>query len=974
MSVTETPIAPPAPPPNLDVGLSETEVQRRRAAGQGNTVLTRTSRPYKQIVRENVFNFINNVLFTMGAILIIIGQFLDALMTVGVIALNTVVNLVQEIRAKILLDRIAILTRPKATVVRDGREREVDPSEIVLGDLLVLHAGDQVVVDGSMVGGGHIEMDESLLTGESDLVPKHPGDELLSGSFCVTGGGRYVATRVGEECYVSRLTAGAQAFRRVLTPLQSRVNIIIRSLLLVALSFEILVVIRAFVDQIAFTETVRMSTVIVQLIPNGLILSIALAYALGAVRMAGKGALVQQGNAIESMSNVDVLCTDKTGTLTTNTIRYHDIESFGMERYEVERLLGDYAASTAEGNRTTEALGDALPGLQRTVADEAVFSSARKWSGLTFDGDGLRGTYILGAPEMLAGALPPGTDLGPRLGEWTNEGLRVLLFAYAPEPRRLNAGNGDGPGGAPSQDGGDGAPPKAAHEPQLPIGLRPIALVSLVDELRPQVEETLHDLDGAGVSLKIISGDNPQTVAALARQAGFRGDLRVMSGTDIAGLGERELHLAVEEANVFGRVTPQQKEELVGALRDNGHYVAMIGDGVNDVISLKRANVGIAMQGGSQAARAVSDLILLKDSFGAVPWAFREGQRIWNGMQDILRIFMVRIMFVALILAMISFIGGFPFLPRQTALLSFFSAGIPAIALATFARPGRTDRDKVLYELLRFFAPATAYMALLAVGLFAGYVLLTDLPAAEFAPGAAAGAAGDAIYKGQTVITTFATYCSLLLLPMVVPPVKFFVGGSTLRGEWKMTVLAALLMVGFMAISLTQIGRTSFDLAQLGPVDYLLAGGASLVWMFVTLWTWRHNILERFLGLPAEPPGGAPGVESRKDARAERRAAKARARTGRGALDARTGGAAPNGSGAAHGGAAQPAEDRRPAAGPQAAPDARPAPSPPPAGAPTERDGSGRPDTAVTPGQTGGDVSPPGASSSETTGVWTPDD
>jgi cation-transporting ATPase E len=833
-------------------GLTEAEARRRRAAGQANYLPLKTSRSYGQIVRENVFNFINNVLFTLGALLVALGRYLDALISVGVVALNTVVSLVQEIRAKILLDRIAILTRPKATVVRDGRQREVDPSEIVLGDLLVLHAGDQVVVDGPMVGSGHMEMDESLLTGESDLVPKRPGDPLLSGSFCVTGGGMYVAERVGAECYVNKLTSGAQAFRRMLTPLQQKVNIIIRSLLLIALGFEILVVLKAFIDNNTFTQTVRDSTVIVALIPNGLILSIALAYALGAVRMAGKGALVQQGNAIESMSNVDVLCTDKTGTLTTNTIRYHDLESFMVDRAELERLLGEYAANTAAGNRTTDAIAAAFTGRSHAVIDEAEFSSARKWSALTFDGDGLRGTYVLGAPEMIAHALEPGSDLGPRLDEWTNSGLRVLLFAATTQPSMLHERDEKGE----RRDG----------EPELPPNLTPLGLVSLSDELRPKVQETLRDLAAAKVELKIVSGDNPQTVSALARQAGLDGHIEVLSGPELEAMDDDELRLAAEGTTIFGRVTPQQKERLVGALRDNGHYVAMIGDGVNDVISLKRANVGVAMQGGSQAARAVADLILLKDSFGALPWAFREGQRIFNGMQDILRIFMVRITSKALLIGAVAFLGGFAFQPRQAALLSFFAAGIPAIALAAFAKPGRTNRERVLYDLMRFVLPATIIMSLMAVGIFAGYVLSGGTPSGDIRPGSVAGAAGGTLYLAQTMITTFLVFCALLLLPMTVPPTRFWTGGAALRKDWKMTILAVLLFAGFLATALSHLGQVSFDIAALDVADFLIAGAAAIAWMLATLWTWRHQIFERFLGLPAEGPGGAPGVESAKTA------------------------------------------------------------------------------------------------------------
>jgi len=921
------------------VGLTEAEAQRRRTAGQSNYMPLKTSRSYGQIVRENVFNFINNVLFVLGALLIALGRFWDAVICVGVVTLNTLVSLIQEIRAKITLDRIAILTRPKATVIREGRQRDLDPGEIVLGDLLVLHAGDQVVVDGPMVGSGHMEMDESLLTGESDLVPKKPGDPLLSGSFCVTGGGMYVAEKVGSDCHVYQLTSGAQAFRRMLTPLQQKENVIIRSLLLIALGFETLVLIRSLIDDTPFVETVRNSTVVVALIPNGLILSIALAYALGAVRMAGKGALVQQGNAIESISNVDVLCTDKTGTLTTNTIRYHDVESFMADRAELERLLGDYAANTSEGNRTTDAVGAVFSGHPHTVVDEAVFSSARKWSALTFDGDGLRGTYVLGAPEMIADSLEPGSELGPRLDEWTRAGLRVLLFAGTDRPHMLYERDASGE--------------RLDGEPELPPNLTPLGLVSLRDELRPKVQETLRELREASVELKIISGDNPQTVAALARQAGLEGEIEVLSGPELEAMDDDELQLAAEGTTVFGRVTPQQKERLVGALRDNGHYVAMIGDGVNDVISLKRANVGIAMQGGSQAARAVADMILLKDSFAAVPWAFREGQRIFNGMQDILRIFMVRISSKAVLIGAIGFLGGFAFQPRQAALLSFFAAGVPAIALAAFAKPGKSNRENVMYDLLRFVLPAATIMSLLAIGLFAGYVLWGAEVPSDIRPGTVAAGAVTVLDTAQTVMVTFLVFCSLLLLPMTVPPTRFWVGGSTLRKDWKMTVLAVLLFVGFIFTAISVTGQRGFDLAPLSTLDFVVAGAAAVVWCLATLWCWRHEIFERFLGLPGGGPGGAPGVEMAPAAR--RRSAAPGTQAPRRPAG-RSGGPGP-----------------APGASTQGAPGQGPAPGQAPRSRPpaAQKSGPARPPTQAPTRQPPPDLSP-GTPSSGTSGSYRP--
>ncbi len=395
-------------------GLSTAEADRRRAAGQGNDVEIRAGRTYGRIVRDNVFNFINNLFYFLGILLLILGKPLDAFAVVFVIGANTVISLFQEIRAKRVMDKMAILLRPKADVLRDGQLVEIDPSQVVLGDVLRLEPGDQVVVDGPMIGEGRMEVDESLLTGESDLVTKHPGDELMSGSFCMTGGGYYEAARVGLDSFANQLTAKAKVFKRELTPLQRQVVQIVRILLIVVIVFEALVWIRNVAGGVPFVESVRMSTVILALIPNGLVLSIALTYALGAVRLLGKDVLVQQFNAVESLSNVDVLCTDKTGTLTSGVVTFEELAGLGADDARAARLLGAFAASTTDANRTIEALRTALPAERVPAAHEAFFSSERKWSGLAFADGEARGTYVLGAPEVLAPALAAPAPTGAR--------------------------------------------------------------------------------------------------------------------------------------------------------------------------------------------------------------------------------------------------------------------------------------------------------------------------------------------------------------------------------------------------------------------------------------------------------------------------------------------------------------------------------------------------------------------------------
>ena len=420
---------------------------------------------------------------------------------------NTVVSLVQEVRAKRIIDRIAILTRPKAAVVRDGALRNLDPAQIVLGDLLYLHPGDQVVVDGSVVGAGHLEVDESLLTGESDLVPKRDGDQLLSGSFCVTGGGYYEAERVGLDSYANKLTARVTSYHRPLTPLQRQVNVIIRTLLIVAIVFNALVWMRNSVMDVPFVESLRMSTVIVALIPNGLVLSIALAYALGAVRMLGKGMLIQQANAVESLSNVDVLCTDKTGTLTSNVLAVHDVLPLEAGKADLERLLGGLRRE----HRRREPHDRSAAGSLRGGARRA----------------GRRGRLLVAAQVERPGVpgrwrardVRPGGDGSRRGRAWARATRHGAPGGGLGRPRPARAAVRRAAGAARLRRARPAAPAALRA-----AAARPRRLERRAAAARPGRRST--SSPRPAIQLKIISGDDPATVSALARQAGVRPSTR----------------------------------------------------------------------------------------------------------------------------------------------------------------------------------------------------------------------------------------------------------------------------------------------------------------------------------------------------------------------------------------------------------------------------------------------------------------
>jgi len=579
---------------------------------------------------------------------------------------------------------------------------------------------------------------------------------------------------------------------------------------------------------------------------------VIVAYALGALRIVQRGALIQQANSVESLSNINVLCMDKTGTLTANKINYNDVRVINLDKVRVQRMLADFARSASVTNRTSEAIIDGLAGDARTVVEEVTFSSARKWSALSFDDEDMRGVYVLGAPAMLERYLPPDTDLKPMMHVLTEIGMRVLLFAYNPAV-------------SPLYDDED--------RPQLPP-LTPLGLISFSDELRPHLKETLRGFIRAGVELKIISGDNPDTVAALAKQAGLPGEIRVVSGPQLGGMDDATIDKIANAVTVFGRITPDQKERLVDALKRQGKYVAMIGDGVNDVLSLKKANIGIAMESGSSATRGVADIVLLEDSFNALPPAFLEGQRIINGMQDILRLFLTRTSYVALLIISTAMIGsGFPFIPTHVSLLVTLTIAVPTFALALWARPGNTRQQSLLRSIGHFVMPAAFtiffFGFLIYLGTLATVVLQTDMSQVsmqqidDFIDLNGIDYMGEtdaqlragylleyAVLNAQTALTTFTILAGLMLIVFVEPPTHWWVAGDQFSGDWRPTILAGVLLGVFILVKALPFTRDFFILLILPWWGYALLITITVVWALVLRHIWRNNVLGLLLGLP----------------------------------------------------------------------------------------------------------------------------
>jgi cation-transporting ATPase E len=494
----------------------------------------------------------------------------------------------------------------------------------------------------------------------------------------------------------------------------------------------------------------------------------------------------------------------------------------------VRQMLGIFARSTSAGTKTSEALAEANPGEKRPITAEVPFSSVYKWSGVSADDDGFRGVFALGAPEFLGPQLEQNGQLTPPEG-WSDQGVRTLLFAHGPSPKPFDQTNG---------------------LPKLPPGVQPIAWLGLTDELRPNVDKALNGFRDAGIALKVISGDNPETVAALAKQAGLSGDAQLVSGIELDGMDDQQFAEAAEQATVFGRVTPEQKQRLVECLRGNGHYVAMTGDGVNDVLSLKQANLGIAMQSGSQATRDAADIVLLRDSFGALPSAFREGQRIRRGLCRILELFLTRVFTVALIiLAVLVVEAGFPLSPAQISVLTLLTVGIPTFGIALWTRPGPPPRS-LPRRLLQFVLPAATTLAFAAfvvyIGVYAIYDL--DLPTLRAGGIAASVAVPTHDLASREALTHVLVLGGLVLVLFAAPPGPWFAVVEDMDGERRPAYLALAMVPIYAIILLVPQLRDFFGMRAVRSVDFGVIAAVVLVWMYALRWLWEAKVFDRFFG------------------------------------------------------------------------------------------------------------------------------
>jgi cation-transporting ATPase E len=722
-------------------GLSSAQVAERVARGQTNEAPDARSRSLKDIIRTNTLTWFNGLIGTLWVLMLIVAPIQDSLFGFIIVA-NTAIGIIQEWRASRTLAKLAVIGEAKPMVRRDGADVAVSPNEVVLDDVIVLASGDQLVVDGVVIIADGLEIDESLLTGEADPVDKEPGQQAMSGSFVVAGSGLYQATRVGRDSFASGLTEQAKKFHLTNSELRDAINGFIRGISFLLIPVGLLLLwsqlVRADLPwQVAVRGTIAG---VITMVPEGLVLLTSIAMAVSVIRLAQKRVLVQDMPAVEVLARVDTICVDKTGTLTEPGMRVREVRALdGAPAPEdaVEVVLGALGASEVNPNPTLEAIAQAYSSPSWTVTGTVPFSSARKWSSASFDG---HGTWLLGAPEMVA---PEDASALREAESAAGDGARVLLLAKAD--------------GVPSAD--DGTGPVTAT-----------ALVVINQQLRPDAAETVAYFLAQDVTVKVISGDNAATVGAIAAQAGVPG---AEAPVDARELPEDVNALAdvMATASVFGRVTPLQKQQMVDALHLRKSTVAMTGDGVNDVLALKNADLGIAMGSGSGATRAVAQLVLLDNKWSVMPSVVAEGRRVLGNIERVSDVFLTKTTYAVVFSLMTAlFAVAFPFLPRHLSLIGGLTIGIPAFFLALMPNTERF-RPGFLRRVLLFAIPSGVICAAASLTTYAVALKLDEpLLAAQCA------ATTTLFIVGISVLTQSARPLNLIRIGIVGSMVLAFFG------------------------------------------------------------------------------------------------------------------------------------------------------------------------------------------------------
>ena len=771
--------------------LTDAEVAERVAAGQVNIVKAVESRSVASILRENILTRFNAIISVLLVVILVFGELADAMFGLVMIA-NAAIGIIQELRAKVTLDNLTVIAAPKARVRRADGDCDIPISQIVLDDLLLLDRGTQIPVDGVVVETAGLEVSEALLTGEAEPVSKTVDAPVMSGSFVVSGTGVAHVRAVGDDAYASQLAAEAKQFTISKGELQVSINRILQIVTWILIPTAALLLWSQMQSGQSISDALVAAVAgVVAMVPQGLVLLVSVSLAVAVVRLAQHQVLVQELPAVEILARVDTVCVDKTGTLTSGGIAFDEAVDVSTSEVNESLILGSIAAADADPNATMDALRTAYPIETPLEVESAIpFSSTRKTSAVSFtDGS----AWLIGAPEFVLSLEQQGR-LGDQIGSFTSNARRVIVVA---ESTVTSVASGD------------------------PVAGEPCFLVVFSEEIRSDAADTVAYFTEQGVEVKVISGDAPDTVAAVARSVGIA-PIIAFDATDLPEFVDDEFHRIVAETTVFGRVTPEQKRNIVSAQQDQGKVIAMTGDGVNDVLALKQADMGIAMGSGTGATRAVAQLVLLDDQFASLPDVVAEGRRVVANMERVASLFLAKTVYATLLALAIGFVGlAFPFLPRHMTLVGMFTVGIPAFALS-FESQDRPIRPGFLTRVLGFAIPA---------GLVAGLTAFTLYGISRM------DRFGFTIEQSRTGATILMVFLGLIILhDLVAPPSRMN------------RLLIASLLGGFLAVLAIPAFRALFDLTLPGleawAVIIATAIVASVILKLALAWS-RKIMLKR---------------------------------------------------------------------------------------------------------------------------------
>lgn len=834
-------------------GLSEDEAENIRRQKDADKGLLHAGPTFLQILRKNIFTIFNLDLVGLVSLQLFFGQPLSAFLSFLVLMLSILISVFQERWAWNRIELLAQTTGGKATVIRGGKIKEIDLKAVVSGDVVVAGFGDQILADGIILSQDHFEVYESLVTESTQSVAKEVGSRVYAGNICVAGRAAYQVEEVAIPELADQLfEQSTHIYPENFSPLQKLIDRLLRVLLVIVAIFSAILVFDYFLDTTSLVNRSSLAGMIFVLAPSGLFFMIVVTYAVGAARIADKGALVPIVSSIESLAQASVLCLGRLGTLTQSRLHIEEIVSNsdqqGSTREVLQLILGDYAHSISSQHSAFQVLRNEFQGQKRHIYDEAALMSAYGWSGIAFDDDELSGTLLLGDPKLLEPYILTADESSPtisqiktsasflsRLGSRTRDiftrttrvtGDRISKYILLQTSRVLVLAYRDDVVSLHDQYG----------TPHIPGGLIPLCFLRLSEDVSQESVGMLDKFIDAGVELKLLSTEDPTQVLDLAEQVGLvSNDNRsknVVSGHDMAAMDGDQFERTVFAGRVFSHLTPEIKGKIVDTLRASGNYVAMVGDDLSDLFAMRNADLGISMRIDNYSLRNLSHILLLDNSLAALAKVFTEGQMLVNGLVNALKIYLTRIMYFVIFVIAIGLLGlGFPYTGKMAALIGLVTVDIPAIVLALSTRPGVLSEGDLRRKLVLFVFPAGLLTSLFGFLIYLYFYFSTNN-----------------VFYSQLVLTYTLIGCGALIVLFSDPPLKIFAVAEKYRGNNWSAIVELVLVALFFILARTNIGKELFDIQPLSrTVDYLVIVGVLILW-FLALWsTWRYRLLERFL-------------------------------------------------------------------------------------------------------------------------------